>query len=81
LTSKNKKSLSAGKQSSRNLAELIRSLSSELEFHNEKVVNYLSSMAQNGSLETHQTKGNIAKIADQLLEKVRGDVPNADPED
>ena len=54
------------------LDKIIDSASSDLSSLSPEARNYLISLAKNGSLEQHQTKGNITKLADELLQKLRG---------
>ena len=56
----------------KSLEEIISSDLSELDSHSKEAGEYLASLARNGSLERHQTKGDITKIAEELLQKLRG---------
>jgi hypothetical protein len=55
-----------------NLKNIIDSASSNLNSYSVEARKYLISLAKDGSLEQHQTKGNITKFADELLRKLRG---------
>lgn len=56
----------------KSLEEIIGSALSELGSHCKEAGEYLASLARNGSLEHHQTRGNITEIAEELLQKLRG---------
>jgi hypothetical protein len=56
----------------KSLEEIISSDLSELDSHSKEAGEYLASLVRNGSLERHQTKGDITKIAEELLQKLRG---------
>ena len=55
----------------KNLEEIISSALSELKSHSSEASRYLISLAKNGSLEQHQTKGNIRELAEELLRKLQ----------
>jgi len=55
----------------KSLEEIISPALSELGSHSREARNYLISLAKNGSLEQHQTRGNIIETAEELLRKLR----------
>ena len=57
----------------KSLGEIISSALSELSSQSKEASMYLISLANNGSLEKHQTKGNVAEMAKELLQKLRGE--------
>jgi len=59
-------------QDETSLEKIIYSASSDLSSHSGEAREYLVSLAKDGSLEQHQTKGSITKFADELLKKLRG---------
>lgn len=65
-TAKKKKGLDE-----KSLEEIICLASSGLNSHSREVRRYLISLAKDGSLEQHQTRGDITKLADELLQKLR----------
>lgn len=65
-TAKKKKGLDE-----KSLEEIICFASSGLNTHSRAVLRYLISLAKDGSLEQHQTSGNITKLADEILQKLR----------
>lgn len=65
-TAKKKKELDE-----KSLEEIICLASSGLKSHSREARGYLISLAKDGSLEQHQTRGNITKLADDLLQKLR----------
>lgn len=54
------------------LEKIICSSSSDLILLSSETSEYLISLAKDGSLKQHQTKGSITKLADELLQKLRG---------
>lgn len=54
------------------LEKIIYLASSDLNLLGSEASEYLISLAKDGSLEQHQTKGSITKLADELLQKLRG---------
>lgn len=54
-----------------NLADLIKGASSELASLSQGAKDYLVSLALDGKLDQHQTKGNINGWASELLKKLR----------
>lgn len=71
-TSKNRK-----KFEEKSLEEIISSALSELSSQSNEASRYLVSLAKNGSLEKHQTRGNVAEMAEELLRKLRRENINA----
>lgn len=57
----------------RSLEEIINPALSELNSQSSEASGYLASLARNGSLEQHQTGGNIKEAAEELLRKLRGE--------
>lgn len=60
----------------KSLEEIITPALSELNSQSRAASDYLISLARNGSLEQHQSKGNVTEIAEELLRKLRGDNAN-----
>ena len=56
----------------KSLEKIISLALSELNSHGREASRYLISLAKNGSLEQHQTRGNITKLVEELLRKLRG---------
>lgn len=56
----------------KNLDEIISPALSELDSQSSEVSRYLISLAKDGSLEQHQTKGSITKLAEKLLQILEG---------
>lgn len=65
LTSKSRKRFDE-----RGLEEIIGSALSELSSQSSEASRYLISLAKNSSLEKHQTRRNIAEMAEELLRKL-----------
>lgn len=65
-TAKKKKGLDE-----KSLEEIISPTLSELNSHSREARRYLISLAKNSSLKQHQTRGNIAELAEGLLRKLR----------
>lgn len=61
----------------RSLEEIIGSALSELSSQSSEASRYLISLAKNNSLEKHQTRRNIAEMAEELLRKLRRGNDNA----
>lgn len=57
----------------KSLEEIISSALSELSSQSNEASTYIISLAKNGSLEKHQTRGNVAEMAKELLHKLRGE--------
>jgi len=55
----------------KSLEEIINPALSELSSQSNETSRYLASLARNGFLEQHQTRGNITEIAEELLRKLR----------
>jgi len=59
------------------LEEIISPALSKLVSHSKEARKYLISLAKNGSLEQHRTRGNITELAEELLRKLRRGNGNA----
>ena len=57
----------------KSLDEIISPALSELDSHSSEVCRYLISLAKNGSLEQHQTRGSITELAEKLLRMLEGE--------
>lgn len=69
-----KKEIWKEKAKPRKLEEITAPALSALETESEPTYEYLVSLVKDGSLERHQTKGKIVRIADDILKKLLGDV-------
>lgn len=56
----------------KSLHEIISPALSELDSYSNEVCRYLISLAKNGSLEQHQTRGGLTELAEKLLQMMEG---------